>query len=75
MTGPYETEQQAADDIRDAYSTDLSAYNLGYLSTVLTEHVGELGEHDQRILEWLAGWEPTTVVVVADWIKRAAREK
>lgn len=31
----------------------------------------ELGVWDRRILEWLAGWDSTTVLTVASWIARA----
>lgn len=31
----------------------------------------ELGEYDQRMVEWLAGWETSTVAVVVSWIERA----
>lgn len=30
-----------------------------------------LGGYDLRVLDWLAGWESTTVQVVADVIRRA----
>jgi hypothetical protein len=32
----------------------------------------ELGAYDRRIVEWLAGWEPSAVVVVCGFISRAA---
>jgi len=31
----------------------------------------ELGLYDRRIVEWLAGWEPSTVAVVCGLISRA----
>lgn len=31
----------------------------------------ELGDHDRRIIAWLAGWEYSTLVTIASWIKRA----
>jgi hypothetical protein len=30
-----------------------------------------LGSWDERILSWLAGWEPSTVVTVAAWLHRS----
>lgn len=33
----------------------------------------ELGDHDLTIIEWLAGWETSTVRTVAGWITRARR--
>ena len=31
----------------------------------------ELGAWDRRIAEWLAGWDPATVLTVASWIARS----
>lgn len=31
----------------------------------------ELGEWDERIVDWLAGWDACTVLTVASWIVRA----
>jgi hypothetical protein len=31
----------------------------------------ELGAWDQRILEWMAGWDASTVLTVASWIARS----
>jgi hypothetical protein len=31
----------------------------------------ELGEFDERILRWLAGWDTSTVATVISWIARA----
>lgn len=31
----------------------------------------EIGDHDMRIIEWLAGWEPSTVGTIASLITRA----
>jgi hypothetical protein len=31
----------------------------------------ELGAWDQRIAEWLAGWDTATVVIIASWIERS----
>ena len=30
----------------------------------------ELGDHDERILFWLAGWESSTVATVCSWLYR-----
>lgn len=32
----------------------------------------ELGAYDERIVQWLAGWEWGTAAVIASWIGRAA---
>ena len=31
----------------------------------------ELGAWDRRILEWMAGWDASTVLTVASWIARS----
>ena len=31
----------------------------------------ELGVWDRRILEWMAGWDASTVLTVASWIARS----
>lgn len=31
----------------------------------------ELGAHDDRIIRWLTGWEPSTVATICSWIIRA----
>jgi len=31
----------------------------------------DLGVWDRRILDWLAGWDSSTVLTVASWIARA----
>lgn len=43
------------------------------LLAVLAEAGVELGEHDRRIVEWLAGWEWSTVATVASWVRRAGQ--
>ncbi len=31
----------------------------------------ELGAWDRRIVEWMAGWDASTVLTVASWVARA----
>jgi len=31
----------------------------------------ELGAWDRRIVAWLAGWETSTVVAIASWLRRS----
>jgi hypothetical protein len=33
-----------------------------------------LGAHDRRIVEWMAGWDASTVLTVASWVTRARTE-
>jgi hypothetical protein len=70
-TGPYETERDATLDslwhLRGC--GDISVANKDALAAKL---VGvERGEYDRRILDWLAGWEPSTVTVICGLIARA----
>lgn len=44
------------------------------LLAVLAEAGVELGKHDRRIVEWLGGWEWSTVATVASWVRRAQQE-
>ena len=80
--GPFETEQQARETpaVRAAwaaYDADPGAgkmhpHNLTILTDALSAAEVTLGEFDRRIVRWLAGWETTTVAVLAGIIRRAA---
>jgi hypothetical protein len=80
--GPFETEQQAretpaARGVHEAFRADPGAgkmhpHNLAVLTAALDDAGVTLGDFDRRIVSWLAGWEPATVVVVAGLIRRAA---
>ncbi|MDL4814953.1 DUF6907 domain-containing protein [Actinomadura opuntiae] len=76
--GPYETEQQAAETVREAYGnvTDLGTmgrFNMARLNAACAAAGVRLGAYDRRILGWLAGWEPETVAVVVGLVVRASR--
>jgi len=45
---------------------------IAALVDVLTAAGVELGDYDERIVAWLAGWEWGTVATIASWIKRAS---
>lgn len=49
--------------------------NAARLREVITAAGVEVGSYDQRILDWLAGWEPQTVEVIAALIERAAQRR
>lgn len=76
--GPYETEQQAAAYMDEAYhyedrmpgSGSMSAYNLGALTTACEEYT-RLGDYDRQVIEWLSGQEPTAVAVLIGIVRRA----
>lgn len=46
------------------------------VSERLTEALAgvELGAYDCRVLDWLTTWEPSTLAVIAGWVKRARRD-
>lgn len=87
MSGPYATEGDALADLthlpagppigtlqeRADFLRDARAARLRLLTDACSTAGVEVGEFDRRVLEWLTGWEPTTVQVVADLIQRAYR--
>jgi hypothetical protein len=76
VTGPYETERQAAAAARHIYDSDpgTGAWGDGnhrLMEDACTAAGVQLGAYDHRILLWLAGWEPSTCAVIAGLITRA----
>ena len=76
MSGPYETERQAADAARHIYDSPpgTGAWGDGnhrLMEDACTAAGVRLGAYDHRILVWLAGWEPATCAVIAGLITRA----
>jgi hypothetical protein len=76
VSGPYETERQAADAARHIYDSPPGTGAWGAGNHKLIEDaciaVGvQLGAYDHRILLWLAGWEPSTCAAIAGIITRA----
>src|SRR6266480_4691016 len=76
MTGPYDTERQAADAARHIYDSPpgTGAWGDGnhrLMEDACTAAGAQLGAYDHRILLWLAGWEPSTCAVIAGIIRRA----
>lgn len=85
--GPYQTRQEAADSpmaqevrgVHDAGRFPDAADHLPtpaqirsrYLKEACVAAGVELGAFDQRIVDWLAGWEDPTVQVVIGLISRA----
>lgn len=77
--GPYETEQQARADVAYAYGLPLCSIrqgalaeaNLARLTDVCERADIVLGAFDERILGWLANYEPETCAVIAGLISRA----
>jgi len=82
MSGPFETEGQARElpAVRAVYAAFDRDHGTGkmaphsylmLISACEAAGVG-LGAYDQRILAWLAGWEPQTCAVICGLISRAA---
>ena len=79
MTGPFDAERQARElpEVRAVYGLppgtgQWQSANRAMLTDALTAAGVELGQYDERIAAWLAGWEPHTVAVIASWVTRAA---
>lgn len=74
MKGPFETEHEARAAVEHILSSPAAAMRDGnhrLLEDSCRAAGVELGAWDQRILVWLASWEPSTVAVVAGLITRA----
>lgn len=71
MIGPYDTEEQARTAVEHVGRGE-PALRRHLLDTCAEAGV-PLGAFDLRIIDWLAGWEPETVQVVAGLIQRAHR--
>lgn len=74
--GPYRDERQAAVDARDVLSIPAGpgvrkAANVEKLRDACAAAGVGLGDYDQRVVDWLGGWEPEVVQVVAGLIRRA----
>jgi hypothetical protein len=81
--GPFDTEQQARQlpavrAVYDAFDRDpgvgkMAPHNLRLLLDALAGAGVYVGAYDIQIAQWLAGWEPTTVAVIAGWVQRAGQ--
>lgn len=67
--GPFEREPHGtsppSDSTFEAWSRDRLLEALAGV---------ELGAYDHAILDWLTVWEPSTVAVIAGWVKRSRRD-
>ena len=78
MSGPYETEREALADCADVYDAmraregEMQDLNKAVLKDACRSAGVELGEYDQSVLGWLAGFEPQSCQAVAEIIRRAA---
>jgi hypothetical protein len=76
MSGPFETEREAAAAVQHITSSPpgTGAWadgNHRLLEDACRAAGVELGAYDHRILVWLSGYEPAAVAVVAGLITRA----
>jgi hypothetical protein len=73
--GPFDAEAQAraaAVAVAEPGSSPVKpAKNRRLLGRVCQAAGVAMGRYDDRIVEWLSVWEPSTVAVVAGWISRA----
>jgi hypothetical protein len=81
MTGPFETDQQVRElpAVKAIYDAMYTSHRRGVMGELGHRLLGEacqaagveVGAYDDRILVWLAGFEPETCAVVAGLITRA----
>ena len=72
--GPYGTESEVIAAITWPEPGGYEDYNHRRLSAAVDAAGATLGAYDHRIFNWLAGWEPQTVEVIAAIIERAAHD-
>jgi len=81
--GPFDTEQQARQlpavrEVYEAFRADpgvgkMAPHNLRLLLDALAAAGVYVGAYDIQIAQWVAGWEPQTVAVIAGWVQRAGQ--
>jgi hypothetical protein len=74
--GPFEDGRAAVSAARRVYDLPpaTGAWTAA-MRTMLEDALAgtPLGLYDRQIIEWLCGWEPSTVAVIAGWITRAGQ--
>ena len=79
MPGPYQTERQALDDVRDIYDAARASRERATMQRLSAERIVDacieagvrLGRYDVATIDWLAGFEPQQAQVFAELIRRA----
>lgn len=78
LEGPFATERQAAEaartlggPLRDGWSILSAEQNRRLLNEACDSARITVGAYDQRILDWIAGFEDSTCAVIAGLITRA----
>ena len=73
--GPFDTEVQARVAAQAAADPGLlpikASQNRRLLGRACEAAGVAMGRYDDRIVEWLSIWRPSTVVVIAGWVSRA----
>lgn len=76
--GPFDTSYEALAAALEAAEFEgpilaglIPGRNRELLSRALGDAGVVMGRYDERLVEWLAGWEPSTVAVVTGWVERA----
>ncbi len=84
--GPYQREQDTYSEpmpaaVRQLHADRHSGPGFPYQRqrAVIRDHIlaaladagVDLGDHDRRIVGWLAAWEPSTVQAIIGWVSRA----
>jgi hypothetical protein len=83
MAGPYETEREALDDVRDIYEEARMSTERGTLQRLSTQRLTdackaagvELGEYDRHTVRWLVGFEPQQAQVIVGIVRRARQQR
>lgn len=70
-TGPIEREPRADINLPLPDGPEQEAA----LREVLAAAGVELGAYDERIVQWLSGWEWSTIATIASWVQRAGQEQ
>jgi hypothetical protein len=83
LPGPFDTEEQARllPAVRQVYAAfdadpgvgKMAPHNLRLLLDALAAAAVRVGAYDIQIAQWVAGWEPQTVAVIAGWVQRAGQ--
>jgi hypothetical protein len=77
MSGPYEAEDEATSEVRDAYAGYhkrgvMRAKTLNRLLRACSHYELEVGSYDREVLRWLAGQKPEAAQVIIGLLHRVA---
>jgi hypothetical protein len=85
VAGPYDAEAQAQAEpaVQAVFAAARESARRGVLGegtrrllrSALDAAGVDLGAYDRAIVDWLAGYEPATVAVIASWVSRAGSRR